>query len=700
MAKRVISAVLTLKDQNFSSGLRGAAKNMTDFDRSIMATKNKINNFASGVASKLKEVGVATGALASGVVTGLAGAVGKSILDMDSSFAQLQAQTGLMGAELAALEEAAIDTFKRGYGESLDEVTSAVARVKQNMHNLDNDEIANVTANALLLAKTFESDVNEVTRGVNNTMEAFGISSEKAFDLFTAGGQRGLNFSNEMFDNMAEFAPLAKQMGYTAEEYFGILERGSQAGVYNLSYVNDALKEFQITIKDGSSATSDAMSLLSTGTQGVWKDFLAGKATVSDVASSVVGELKSMDNQVLANQIGVGLFKTKWEDLESDAMYAMLGSTKAMEDFEGATANAANSIEGGFINRLKSSYRDLTTSIATLAGDGSGKEFFDSIATAAENLVPKITSIAEKAMEFGNTIRDNWPTITDTASKLVPVVAGAAAAFTTLKVVSVVTTALNLYKTSAFASTVATQGFNAALRANPIGMVVTAIGLLVAGGVMLYQNWDTVKEKAVALWGIIRSNPITAFLTQPIQNAIDFGVMLYQNWDTIKASAVALWTVTKEKFAGIKESISNAIQPILGWFDSLKGKWDAFKGAISNFKLPDWVNKLGGGAVGWVMDKVQGSYAVGTNNVPNDMVAQIHKGEMIIPARQAQRLREQGVTIDNIDGAKTASVVTTTNTTNNRPVEVHIHNINAKGTTANEVVKELVPQLKLALANM
>lgn len=43
-----------------------------------------------------------------------------------------------------------------------------------------------------------------------------------------------------------------------------------------------------------------------------------------------------MDDQVAANQLAVALFGTKWEDLESTAMYAMLGSTDAMEGFEGA----------------------------------------------------------------------------------------------------------------------------------------------------------------------------------------------------------------------------------------------------------------------------------------------------------------------------------------------------------------------------
>lgn len=234
MTNRVISAVLTFRDENFSSGLRRANSQAGDFGRQMNTVQNKVEKFKTSATKAFKAVGAASVALGATAIAGLGVAVAKTTMEMDDSFAKLQAQTGAMGTDLTALKGAAKDTFTRGYGESLEEVSNAVSRVKQNMKGLDNGEIANVTSNAMLLANTFDSDVNEVTRGVNNTMKAFGVSSTQAFDLFTAGGQRGLNFSNEMFDNVAEYAPLFGEMGYSAEEYFGILERGAQAGVYNL----------------------------------------------------------------------------------------------------------------------------------------------------------------------------------------------------------------------------------------------------------------------------------------------------------------------------------------------------------------------------------------------------------------------------------------------------------------------------------
>ena len=660
MANRVISAVLTFRDENFSSGLRRANSQAGDFGRQMNSVQNRVENFKASATNAFKAVGAASVALGATAIAGLAVAVAKTTMEMDDSFAKLQAQTGAMGTDLTALKGAAKDTFTRGYGESLSEVTEAVARVKQNMKGLDNGEIANVTSNAILLSKTFDSDVNEVTRGVNNTMKAFGVSSTQAFDLFTAGGQRGLNFSNEMFDNVAEYAPLFGEMGYSAEEYFGILERGSQAGVYNLDYVNDVMKEFQIRSKDGSKATSDAMGQLSQSTQSVWKEFLNGKGTVSDVASTVVSELKGMDNQVEAGKIAVSLFGTKWEDLEADAMYAMLGTTEAMKGFEGATESAASKVENTFSNRMTQAWRDLQVSISEVVQSEGAKEFFDTIATKAEELVPKITNMAEKAIEFGNTIEDNWGPIKETVIGITTAILAFKLGMMGLSVVSTITGIITSFRTALITGTAAQWAMNIAMSANPAGLVVAAFAGLVTAGVLLYRNWDKVKAK----WDTV--------------------------WTSIKQGAASGVNFVIDKLNGL----INVINKIPGVNIPIipKVEWGNVK------QSRDVINKT---SVGGRIPE----YAVGSDRITHDQYAMIHKDEMIIPARQAQRVRQAGGNIDNIDKLinKPSSVSVTNTDSNNTgsvPIQVTIQNINAGGVTVAEVAGNIVAELKLAMSNM
>ena len=317
--------------EKMGTAMQNAGKSMQNVGQSI---SNTGASMTAGITGPIAAVGLAAGKLAS---------------DVQNSTGKIQSSLGMTKEEAKELSKVSQDLWKDGFGENLEQVDQALIQVKQNMQGIGNgDALKKATKDAMLLAQTYDADVNEVTRAANNLMKGFGVSSQDAFDMMAKGAQNGLNFSNEMFDNLAEYAPLWGQMGYSAEEMFGILERGSKAGVYNLDYVNDVMKEFQIRLKDGSKATSDAFDQLSPKSQEIWKKFNEGKATVSDVASTVVGELKAMDDQVLANQIGVGLFGTKWEDLESDAMYAMLGTTGAMKDFKGSMDDVADATEETF----------------------------------------------------------------------------------------------------------------------------------------------------------------------------------------------------------------------------------------------------------------------------------------------------------------------------------------------------------------
>lgn len=445
--------------------------------------------------STLKTLSGAVAAI--GGVTAISN-VASQVDAVNGSFNKLQIQTGITGKEFEELQEISKNLFKENYGENIEEVNAAVANVKQNMAGLDNGEIQKVAGNAMLLAENFDADINEVTRAANNMIKNFGIESENAFDLFAAGAQRGLNFSDEMFDNVAEYAPLFSKMGYTAEEYFGIMERGAKAGVYNLDYVNDVMKEFQIRTKDGSKSTNEAMAMMSEETQNVWESFLKGKGTVSDVANSVVGELKNMDDQIKANQIGVSLFGPKWEDLEADAIYAMLGASDAMKDYKGRMEE---------INRLS----------FNTAGDairGIGRILMTDVAMPISNAVlPPLTT-------FANYLSNNLPLAVEKTRNIIvpmaPSVLGLVGAFAAYKgsmvaintyqkafnIVQAVTPSLiHAHKAAMLGYTFAGKGMkgaliglssglktlNAGLLANPF---ILAAGAIAGIGVALYTAYQ------------------------------------------------------------------------------------------------------------------------------------------------------------------------------------------------------------------
>lgn len=465
---------------------------------------SSFKNAFSSADGMMKTLGAAAVALGG---TAALGSLASQVMDMNDSFTQLSAQTGIVGQDLEGLKDVAENLFRNNYGEDFNEINAALANVKQNMHELNDVDLEKFTGDALMFTKTFDEDINDVTRAANNMMSSFGVESSKAMDLFSAGAQRGLNFSDEMLDNVSEYAPLFGAMGYSAEEYFGIMERGAQAGVYNLDYVNDVMKEFQIRVKDGSKATGEAMGGLSKDTQKVWKEFLKGNGTVSEVANTVVGELKGMTDQVEANQIAVSLFGTKWEDLEADAMYAMLGTNEAMKGFEG-TMDEINKIQFSSFNS---------------AIQGIGRMLFmDLVYPIGEQALPYLN-------QFANYLSTNLPVAIEKGKVAIqqygPAILGAVGAFVAMKSIMLVTknaqlafnatkalgtTLLTAYRTAMLASTFAGGGLrgvlaglrsgmaalNITMLANPFVLVSAAVIALGAAFVLLYQKSETFRETA------------------------------------------------------------------------------------------------------------------------------------------------------------------------------------------------------------
>lgn len=99
-----------------------------------------------------------------------------------------------------------------------------MAAVKQQMGDLDQTDLQKVTEGVFALSDTFETDFNETLRGVNQLTKQFGITAEEALDLMASGSQQGLNYTDELGDNIAEYGGKFAQAGYSAEEYFQLLK--------------------------------------------------------------------------------------------------------------------------------------------------------------------------------------------------------------------------------------------------------------------------------------------------------------------------------------------------------------------------------------------------------------------------------------------------------------------------------------------
>ena len=193
-------------------------------------------------------------------------------------------------------------------------------------------------------------------------------------------------------------------------------------------------------------------------------------------------------------------------------------------------------------------------SIGQLVGDA-----FNAAAPFVEKLASTLQSLGDWASEHGDAIRT--------------VIAGIAGGFAAFKTASLISAAVTALKSFDVAAKIAAAGqwiLNAAMNANPIVLVVTAIGALVAALVWFFTQTETGRKA----WA-----SFTSFLSSAWQSVVSFVTSLGQNIANF-----------------FTQTIPNAIQSVIQWFQQLPS---AIGTALSNLitSIGTWAVSFGQSAL-------------------------------------------------------------------------------------------------------
>jgi TP901 family phage tail tape measure protein len=195
------------------------------------------------------------------------------------------------------------------------------------------------------------------------------------------------------------------------------------------------------------------------------------------------------------------------------------------------------------------------------------------------------------------------------------------------------TTRMVLASTVTKTMTAAQWAWNVALNANPIGLVITGIAALVAGGIYLYKNWDTVKEKALQLWETLKNNPMLGLVAGPFGALVTAGVTLYNNWDRLKQGAMDIGIAVSNYFKGMANGIIQSVNRIIAGINNLTGtSIPQLQELQLDYSVQ--VRKMNEMRMARNYD-IDGSHANGLSYVPyNGYIAELHKGERVLTARE------------------------------------------------------------------
>ena len=151
--------------------------------------------------------------------------------------------------------------------------------------------------------------------------------------------------------------------------------------------------------------------------------------------------------------------------------------------------------------------------LVKLQEDGTFTKWAENLASIFQELI----SWGEKIIKF----------IVDWKELLIPLVSALAGLFIINKVVVLI---------GALQTALATLSFNP---------VMLGIGAVIAIGVLLYRNWDLIKEKLISLWDKIKGFVKIFLFFSGIGLIIKLGQLLVKNWDLIKTKLASLWAKIK-----------------------------------------------------------------------------------------------------------------------------------------------------------
>ena len=499
--------------------------------RNLIEDLNDVGDAAQDAADNIGEIAQATKGAALMEAADQLSVVGDKIQDVgdkavnayaetETAVSKVNAYFGETGEAAEASAEIVKNVYGSGVGQSMDAVAEAVIMVKKNLGDLGDTDLTNLTKQALTLEELYGIDMNETLRGVNSLMKQYGLTAQEAMDYIVRGTQNGLDKTNELGDNLSEYAGKFEQAGYSASEYFQLLQNGLEGGAYNLDKVNDAINEVTTRLADGT--IGDAIDLYSQKTQSLFLAWQNGEATQKQVIDSIVADIGSCTSQQEALNMAAQAFGTMAEDGNLKFITSLTSVGETYDSVAGSAQNLFSQTQTP-MQEMEANTRKLQQALVPL-----GEKIVELVNVVLPPLVAIITAVSEV---FGM--------LPEPVQNFVIILGALLVAFTALTPVIA-------------ALAVSFGALNISLL--PVIGIIAGVAAAIAGIIAIVKNWGAITEWFGNLWQAVSQklmelwNGVVVFFTETIpaafQTFIGFFSAIPDWWSGLWSQVSAFFTNT------------------------------------------------------------------------------------------------------------------------------------------------------------
>ncbi|PFP74359.1 DUF2207 domain-containing protein [Bacillus cereus] len=399
---------------------------------------------------------------------------------------------------------------------------------------------ASMAKSAAVIAQSYEGiDFTELIQETYEIGNELGISQEHALSMTDALLKMG--FPPEQLDIIAEYGSQLTRAGFKAEEVQAIMEAGVETGSWNIDNLLDGLKEGRIQLNEfaqgADKALKEALDGSGIATEQIekWGAAVAkGGSDGSKAMVEVAKAIEGIEDPVKKNQVGVKVLATMFEDQGQNLTNTLIRASEKTVDFQKNQEKLNESIKKMDANpavKFQKAMEDLKMALEPILGVIA--DVVASIADWISNNPELAATLAAVATAIG-------------------VISGALMA-----IAPIVVAVMGVFE------------IGAAAALGIVAIVPIIIAAIVALGIAIYQNWDSIRQWTIDTWNSIKE-------------------YLIELWDGIVQSSSEAWSSFLETMHSFFDPIGQFFSDLWTWIGEIcSSTWNSivefFSGAWASF---------------------------------------------------------------------------------------------------------------------